>query len=222
MINSEKFINQFAKTSQFVTWPVLFPLFNIFFDVNIKGREKLDNIKNPFIIISNHTHFYDSFLFRLVFPYKHLPIRFMAVQKFDWCYLNFMSAVGIIKFIYSLFGVFIVVPGRGIEKNLEKAVEVIEHGGNVLIYPEGKIILGTEIGPFKKGAAVLAQKTKVPVLPICMQFMPSGFFWKYLYITISDPIVVDIDISNEDLTQIFRNKILELYSGQQSLFHKVQ
>lgn len=118
MFNKEKLITKFVRITQFATWPILYPFFHVMFRIEIINRHKIDNISRPFIIVANHTNFYDSFIFRIVFGFKYLPLRFMAVTKFDWDFLNKLADCGIINFVYSLFGVFTVTPGLGIEKNL--------------------------------------------------------------------------------------------------------
>ena len=133
----------FLRISQFLTWPIAFLYFHFLYRVNIHGRENLKKGEDPFIIIVNHISFADSFLFRLIlgFSTPHLPLRFMAVRRFSWRWLNFLADIGVIDFIYGIFGVFVVVPGLGIEKNLEEAKRIIGRKGNIVIYPEGKIVV---------------------------------------------------------------------------------
>jgi 1-acyl-sn-glycerol-3-phosphate acyltransferase len=210
----EKLINNFARVTQFLTWPILWPVFHIFFDIRTKGHDNFTKIKDPFIIISNHIDFYDSFLFRLalgVFT-SHLPLRFMAVTRFQWKFLNALSDWGVIDFIYSLFGVFIVVPGLGMNKNLAEAVEIIRCGGNVVMYPEGQINKDeNKIAPFKKGAAVLMQKTGVPIIPMSFRLGAKNIFRRRLYINIGKPIT-ERNNDASDLTTTFFRAVSELHS----------
>lgn len=211
----ERLTNDFARVTQFLTWPFLFVIFHIFFRIKVRGRENFDGVVDPFIIIANHTSFYDSFLFRLAlgFNTSHLPLRFMAVNKFRWRSLNFLSSIGVIDFVYSLFGVFTIVPGRGIEANLEKARRIIAIGGNVVVYPEGKIFIERGIGPFKKGAAVLARRTGAKVVPVSFKAGSREFIRRKLVITVGQSIAVPDDISDEAATAILRDKVIGLYEN---------
>ena len=200
------------KVSQFLTWPISYAYFNIFFRLKINDRENLKKVNRPFIIIANHFSFADSFIFRLIlgFSTPHLPLRFMAVNRFDWKWLNFLSEIGVISFIYSLFGVFIVVPGQGLQKNLEEAKRLISEGENIVIYPEGKIVSEHEVAPFKLGAAVLASQTGAPVLPISMHLGQKGLLRRGLTIHIGEPIHVSYDALPEATTTLFYDTIVGL------------
>jgi 1-acyl-sn-glycerol-3-phosphate acyltransferase len=202
----------FARFTQFLSWPIAFVYFNFFFRLRISGQDNLINVRSPFIIISNHVAFYDSFVFRLVLGAftKKLPLRFMAVNSFKSWYLNLLSKLFIIDIIYIIYGVFVVVKGRGIEKNLEEAVRIIENGGDVVIYPEGSIVHSTEIEPFKLGAAVLAKKTGVPVIPMSMRIIKRPFRNEYI-INVGSKMVVDTSLTAEEITETFYEKVKKLH-----------
>ncbi|MEK7213710.1 MAG: lysophospholipid acyltransferase family protein [Patescibacteria group bacterium] len=211
----EKFIVKIIRFNQFLTWPILFIIFHAFFKISIEGRENLDKLQSSFIIISNHIAFYDSFLFRLILGYftPHLPLRFMAVTSFKWRFLNFLSKIGIIDFIYLIFGVFTVVLGQGIDKNLKEATEIINQGGNVVMYPEGGIIVGGKIAPFKRGSAVLVKRAGVKVIPITFHKKNYFLFRKEICINIGEVIHVSRAESVENITDMFYRKVGELYGG---------
>jgi 1-acyl-sn-glycerol-3-phosphate acyltransferase len=215
LARKERFIDNFARVTQFLTWPFLFVVFNLVFDLEIKGRRNFRSVRNPFIIVSNHISFYDSFLFRLALGLwtPHLPLRFMAVRKFDWRFLNLLAAIGVIDFVYSLFGVFTIVPGLGIDKNLHEAREIIKSGGNVVIYPEGKIVVEKGIGPFKKGAAVLTVQTGVSVIPVSIRDR-GGRLRRRISINVGGPMNILSGRSTEEITESFRAAVVGLYEGK--------
>jgi 1-acyl-sn-glycerol-3-phosphate acyltransferase len=205
----ERDINWYSRVTQFFSWPVIFLVFHFFFRLRIAGRANLKKISSPFLVISNHISFYDSFLFRLAFGFitPHLPLRFMAVKKFNWPFLNLLARIGIIDLIYEIFGVFIIVPGKGVKENLKIPIQILRDGGNVVIFPEGRISTD-QLSPFKRGAALLAKITHVPVLPISFKLVDKEKFRPTIIINIGDPIVV-ID-SVEKTTLLFREVIEDL------------
>ncbi|MBP9847215.1 MAG: 1-acyl-sn-glycerol-3-phosphate acyltransferase [Saprospiraceae bacterium] len=213
VLSKEKLVNEFARITQFVTWPILTIIFRLLFKVKINGQEVFHNLRGPFVIIANHTSFYDSFLFRLVLGIftPHLPLRFMAVTKFEGKWMNHMASLGIVDFIYSLFGVFTVVPGLGIEKNIAKAKHIIAIGGNIVIYPEGRIIKDEKIGPFKNGAAVLFKQTNVPIIPVTFRRINERKLRKTIVINVGNILDISQNRSVEDITQIFYKVILTQY-----------
>lgn len=206
------FVNRFAYFTQYLTWPILAPLFRIFFKVKIEGAKVFDNISGPFMIVSNHISFYDSFLFRLVLGLKtpHLPLRFMAVRKFESKALNILADLGIIDLIYSLFGVFTVTPGLGVDKNLAKAQEILRNGGNVVIYPEGRINNGEQLCSFKKGAAILYKRTDIKVIPVAFSKDNKSRFRKGIIIRIGDVINVSKTQSPDKITARFFEAVSRL------------
>jgi len=213
-VQKEKIIDWYAEVTQFLAWPVVFLIFIPFFKLQVNDRENLKKIKAPFIIISNHFSFYDSFLFRLILGLNtpHLPLRFMAVKKFNWRFLNILSFLKIIDLVYILFGVFIITPGKGIKENLKKAKSIIESGANVVIYPEGKIVEDEDISPFKKGAAVLSRQMNVPILPISFREDDKNKFRRKIVVNVGQPISLDADSSDDVNTETLRETILSLYN----------
>ncbi|MDE2041405.1 MAG: 1-acyl-sn-glycerol-3-phosphate acyltransferase, partial [Patescibacteria group bacterium] len=211
----ERFINEFARLTQFVTWPALWVVINTLFRLDIHNRQSFSRARQPFIIISNHISFYDCFLYRLVLGAftPHLPLRFMAVRKFNWKFLNFLASIGLIDFIYSLFGVFTVVPGRGVGRNLREALDILNVGGNVVIYPEGKITVEGRVGEFKKGAAVLARQTGVQVVPV--SFRDWGGFWRRkIVVHVGEPMTAEPSRSIADITHSFHRAVSDLYDAK--------
>lgn len=208
----QRILRYFAKITQFLSWPIAFIFFNLFFNIKINGKENIRLTKSPFIIISNHISFYDSFVFRLVLGSfaKNLPLRFMAVNSFRTWYLNLLSTLFITDIIYALYGVFVVVRGRGIEKNLEDAITIIKNGGNVVIYPEGSIVNDGHIAEFKHGAAVLAQKTAATVIPIAMK-IEERYLRNEFIINVGLPFKPDINLPAQEISNNFRRIIIDLH-----------
>lgn len=169
-------IKMYTWVTQFFSWIILWPLFRIFFKIKVNGRENLRGLRAPHIIISNHSYFFDSFLFRIAMGSKinMLPMRFMAVNKFNSKRLNFLQKIGILPIIYSLFGVFVVEHGLGLNKNLKRAREIIKNGGNVAMFPEGHMNKQPEVALFRRGVSALALSTGAPVLPLAIRVSKSN------------------------------------------------
>lgn len=214
LISKDKLVNYFAMFTQYLTWPFLFVIFYSLFKIKISNNDVFDRVDRPFIIIANHTSFYDSFLFRIILGIntQHLPLRFMAVNSFESRFMNTFAYLGIVDFVYSLFGVFTVTPGLGIERNLEKPLKIIEDGGNIVIYPEGRIVKQDEIGPFKNGASVLYKKTGVEVIPISIRKIRNKGIRSEIVINVGNKMEISRNRSVEDITKQFRNMIISLYS----------
>jgi len=210
-------IKYFSASTQFMTWPIAWAFFHLLYKVKVTGHENLHQIKSPIILISNHIASFDSFLFRLVLGFfaHHLPLRFMAVKKFVYPHLNFLSKIGFIDLLYKMFGVFVVTPGLGVEENLKSAIDIINNGGNVVIYPEGKIVKKDGVASFKRGAAVLQLKTNAGVLPISFRIISiEGRARKKIVANIGAPIWIPAGMTEDEITQVFYNNIVSLYERE--------
>jgi len=215
IFSKEKLVNEFARITQFMTWPLLGVIFSIFFKLEIHGSEAFKKVQGPILIIANHVSFYDSFAFRLILGFRtdHLPLRFMAVNTFESEIMNILARIGLIDFIYSLFGVFTITPGLGIEKNIKKAKDIISLGGNVVIYPEGSISRIGQIGQFKNGASVLFKQTEVNVIPVSFKKFKTNNLRPKIIVNVGNPIIISRKNTVENTTRIFRDKIVELYES---------
>jgi len=215
---SEWFINQFARITQFCTWPIVFIVLYAIFRVRIEGKESFKTIQSPFIIVSNHISFYDSFIFRLILGFftSHLPLRFMAVKKFNSPIMNTLSNLGFIDLVYALFGVFTVVPKKGIDENLKKPIHIIQCGGNVVVYPEGSITYTDTVGPFRNGAALLAQKTGAPILPVSFRYGKQRLFRRAIFVNVGKAHTISKDIPCIEATQTLLNEVNNLFNSGSS------
>jgi len=205
---------------QGVAWPFFFVAYNGVFDLRITGKRNLRGIKGPVLFISNHISFYDSFIFDLFTPpFSGIPpYRFMGTSRFEAMYLKVLNMIGIVPLVYLFFGVFKVTNGQGVEKALVPAYEIIQHGGTVCIFPEGRMWTkrkieqtGMNIGPFKWGAAFLAKNTGVQVVPVALKKVGRGFRSK-LIVNVGKPYFVDESKDPHDLAEEMRDKVLALHA----------
>jgi 1-acyl-sn-glycerol-3-phosphate acyltransferase len=199
--------------------PIFFIGYHSFFNLNILGKEKLRTIKGPIIFVSNHIGVYDSFIFDLFVPafsQSITPFRFMGTTQFEIFYMNILKYTGIVHLVYLLFGVFNVTYGKGAEKALRPAYNIIKNGGTVAIFPEGKVWTSKgkedKVGPFKWGAAILAKNTGAVVIPVAFNKEDKRFFRDKLTVSIGDPYHVDITDSPEELADDMRQHVLNLFN----------
>ncbi len=203
---------------QVVCWPIFYIFYHSFFDLTINGREKLKDIKEPILFISNHISSYDSFIFDLfVSPFSRIqPFRFMGTTQVSHLYLKVLKYTGILHAVYLLFGVIKVTYGKGAEIATIPAADIIERGGTVAIFPEGKIWMdktdANPIGPFKWGAAILARNTNALVIPVSFRRIKADLWRRKLVVNIGDVYKVNLFERPEVVTEEMRNKVIELYN----------
>lgn len=121
----------------------------------------LENIKpgQPYVFMGNHQSTFDIMTCLSVIPGT---ARFLAKQELFRIpiFAQGMRAVGMIPV------------DRGnrekARKSLEKAVDEINNGVSVIIFPEGTRTRDGNIQAFKKGGFVLALKGGIPIMPMVL------------------------------------------------------
>jgi 1-acyl-sn-glycerol-3-phosphate acyltransferase len=156
---------------------VLRPLMNVYTRRRATGREKLSRIKGPVILVANHTSHIDTPVILAALP-RRLRKRTAVAAAADYFYRNKLVA-----WLVSL--IFNTVPmdrkGGGLGKQATQHLDrLLDEGWNLLVYPEGTR-RGGGAGRVRRGAAVLANRHKLPVVPIRVSgtraVMPPGRLW---------------------------------------------
>jgi 1-acyl-sn-glycerol-3-phosphate acyltransferase len=132
-------------------------IFKLIFRLKIIGSENIPKT-GPFIIVANHSSLLDGFV---LVSFVRLKITFMSAA-----YLFKMPFVG-----YILQGVgAIPVQGKGKDiKLIKEAMKVLQAGGVLGIFPEGRITNQKDDFSAKAGAAYLAVKADVPIIPMAIK-----------------------------------------------------
>ena len=137
----------------------LAPLVGILLVKEIRGRENIP--KSNFILASNH----QSYLDIIACGYICVPRNFTFIGQVD----KGKGAVGMLRdFFYFLGGVIRLNRKDDSSKKeaFNRAVDVINSGSSLVIYPEGTRTKTGEVQQGKWGVAKIFLKTGVPVLPL--------------------------------------------------------
>lgn len=144
-------------------------IFHIFFGLRVTGSENIP-ARGPFVIVANHTSVFDGFI--LVSAIK-LKIIFLSAA-----YLFNTGFYGII--LRGIGAIPVKRDGNDI-RALKKSIKVLRNSGILGIFPQGRIMKDDNNFSAKAGAAYLAVKTKVPILPIAIRgadkALPVGKKW---------------------------------------------
>lgn len=159
---------------QKIYWPLLRLTLFTMFRVEINDPHgSLRHVASGTLVIANHKTPLDPFIISILFPWMSpvYPIRFMAeFRKFAGQPLEFLRKIGVIYVIYFLFGAFSSRRGQGIERALALPVYFLNHKQSVLIFPEGSMVRGRELGTIRRGAGVLAAQTGRSIVPIALHY----------------------------------------------------
>lgn len=151
-------------------------LARIFAWVRVEGREHLKNIDGPVIFASNHQGYFDTPIVFIALPWKWRRKLAPAMRKeffdahfnprkynpFKW-FTNSLN-----YWLAALMFNALPIPQReaGTRQTLRYIGELVEEGWCPLIFPEGKHSRDETVLPFQAGAAMMAARLGVPVVPI--------------------------------------------------------
>jgi 1-acyl-sn-glycerol-3-phosphate acyltransferase len=205
-----------GATREAVLRLVLAPLLAVYIRRRTTGRRKLTRLKAPVILVANHVSHLDTPVILGALP-RRMRKRTVVAAATDYFYRNRVTA-----FVVSL--IFNTVPldrkGGGLDKESAGHLDgLIDQGWNVLVYPEGTRSRSGSTGRLKRGAAVLAARHHVSIIPIRItgtrEAMPPGRFWPTrmrsrnghkrhpVNISFGDPIAPSEDVSA--VTEIVRH-----------------
>jgi 1-acyl-sn-glycerol-3-phosphate acyltransferase len=154
------------------------------FRVTVTG---LDNIpKPPYIIAANHQAWFDPAFIIPFFPERPL-IYTMAKRE-----TVFNRAWK--RRLLPLIGVFPISPNRGEldEQGLRTVYQVLERGGVVLMFPEGRYSRGRALRPLKTGIGYFALQAGVPVSPVAVSGTDRLLPFRRIDVSIGPPVLPDL------------------------------
>jgi len=151
---------------QKITWIVMYFLTHFVFKFEVIGKENIQNLKPPLIVVSNHKSYWDHYFFGFAIN-KNLNAPFFPMRFLASDYLFFKTWLG--PFIL-LYGGFRNYKGRGLEVSLKKPINILKNNGTVIFYPEGGMVRDVnKIGEPKKGIGALSLWSKARILPVAIK-----------------------------------------------------
>ncbi len=157
---------------------VLNPTMDYYAARRATGKEKLEGVKGPVILVANHASHMDTPVILSALP-RRLRKRTVVAAAADYFYKN-----RVVASLVSL--IFNTVPierngGGGMSKSGSHLDKLIDQGWSLLLYPEGTRSRGGVPGTLRRGAAVLAAAHHLTIVPIRVtgtaQAMPPGRLW---------------------------------------------
>jgi 1-acyl-sn-glycerol-3-phosphate acyltransferase len=173
-----------ARSSLVRLWRELFlglilePALDFYTNRRAIGREDLAGVKGPVILVANHRSHIDTPVILAALP-RRLRRRTVVGAAADYFYKNKLVAL-VVSFIFN------TVPldrkGGGMDKRATNHVDkLLDKGWSLLLYPEGTRSRTGDPGRVRRGAAVLAERHNLPIVPIRVSgtrdAMPPGRFW---------------------------------------------
>jgi len=137
-------------------WSVVSPLFNFYFRGKLYGRENVPE-KGGLVVVSNHASFFDPPLLSCCVG---RPVAYMAKEE--------LFTIPILKQAISLYGAYPVKRSSVDRGAIRAAMKALEEGWAAGIFLQGTRTADGRITEPKLGAAMIAAKAQVPILPVSL------------------------------------------------------
>ncbi|WP_426247137.1 lysophospholipid acyltransferase family protein [Nocardioides sp. LHG3406-4] len=194
------------------------PLFRSQVRTHVEGLDVLERLEGPVIFVANHASHLDTPLILLSLP-DEWRRRTAVAAAADYFFDTWWRAVGSAV----VFNTFPIERRGGTMATTPD--EVLADGWCLVIFPEGTRSPDGFVGKFQLGAAHLAVKNGVPVVPIAHRgtfaAMPRGQSWpspgrRRLTVRFGDPVRPQPGESARDLAPRIRQAVATLLDEEQS------
>ena len=147
---------------------IVFPAMALAYKMRVTGVDNLD-LQGPALVAANHTLHLDNGIIL-----RSLPTRFrerLAIAASDHMWRSPIRSLAI-----PLLGNGFPFSKEGnVRKSLDNVGRIIDNGWSVLIYPEGELTVDGPMKPFLAGTGLICVGGKVPVIPLKLRVIRTGF-----------------------------------------------
>src|SRR5438270_1568722 len=139
---------------------LMFPALSSFCRLTVHDREHVRDLRGPAVFVANHVSALDAVVLAEALParYRH---RSVVVAAADSIFKRKWEA----RLAQVTVDAFPIPRGGGARAHLDYLKELLRNKWSVIIFPEGRLTVTGAIGTFRKGAAILAVDTGVPIVP---------------------------------------------------------
>lgn len=137
------------------------PFIRLFAKPTIIGRDRLDTLESPAVFVANHSSHIDTSLMMAVLPTRFRR-RVAVAARHDYIFDKWWKAT-----IWSLWmNVVPIERNKASRRSVELPQRLMKEGWSFALYPEESRGPNDFLLPFKPGAAYLAIKAGIPVVPL--------------------------------------------------------
>lgn len=177
-------------------WGKTIVLFSLL-PVTVEGRENIESYKS-YVFVANHLSCYDVFL---IFGYLNKNIKWML--KASLMKIPFLGGACRVS---GFIPVDTSSPAK-VHETYTNACKAMGDDVSMVIFPEGRRSIDGKLGPFRRGAFLIADKLQKPVVPITIigtyEVMPRHRDFMFITRTplkmiIHEPIFPQADENNAE------------------------
>ena len=172
------------------------------------GRDKIP-VDGPLIIAANHLSHIDP---AFIMTATKRPVSYMSKKE------HFDGAIR--RLVFKQVGVIPVDRDAGGSEALKGAIEILEKGGAIGIFPEGTRSRDGDMGKGKTGVARLAAETGAAVVPVAIRQTDDVWPvskraprpWRKFYYKFGDPLYFDYNEKTHDNFRSFTDTVMSRIS----------
>lgn len=141
-----------------------------FVRLKVKGMEHVQCLHAPAIFASNHASELDPILLPAALPFfsRFAPIFYVSREK-GFYQNTLLKRLLYGGFFFKCWGAYPANVGlKDYRRSLSTHLDLLQKGGSVLIFPEGKTNISGHPGEAKAGVIFLSSTTGLPILPIAL------------------------------------------------------
>ena len=138
-----------------VVYPIIWTFLKVFHPWKYRGVEHVPD--GPVVICGNHSSLGDPLYVMGSVGRKQL-LRVMAKDE--------LLQIPVMGFLLKKIGVIGVKRGKSDVAAIKECMRVLKNGEKILLFPEGTRVKDGQVGEVHTGAAMLATRTGVPLMPV--------------------------------------------------------
>jgi long-chain acyl-CoA synthetase len=159
-----------------VYYLLMWPAIRLLGRPRISGRDKLDGVRGPVLVIANHATYLDPAFVLAALP-RRLRRRLAVAMEGERLRamrhpppeMGFPARVlERVRYVLAvaLFNVFPLPQKAGFRTSFTFAGELVDRGWSVLVFPEGELTRDGTIAPFRAGIGLLGKELNLRIIPI--------------------------------------------------------
>jgi len=145
-------------------YALVVPAFRLLYRARVTGREHVP--EGAVLLCANHTALKDPIFAAMVTGIRR-PLSFMAKEE--------LFRIPVIRTLARWVRAFPVARGQSDIAAVRQSVAVLKDGGRLLIFPDGRRVKSRGESPAQLGAAMIAVRAGVPILPVYISFPKHPF-----------------------------------------------
>ena len=201
----------FYKIAHAVIWFV----YRLVYRFRVTGRENVP--QGGAVVCGNHTSLADPVLVALALRTPDRPY-FMAKAE--------LFKIPVFKSLIKFLGAFPVRRGEADLASIKHSLRLLKDGKKLLVFPWGKRVRDGDSAEIKNGAAMLANRSGSPLLPVYISHgrklfvnkidvrigrpvdsrLPEGMGKQEFYSELADGIMADIQALGDEVAEMRRKK----------------